>query len=80
MNAPDMTEHRKLQSYQDKIEGIEDFIEMLKDGGWKVCLVYQGYVQRELTLDSAFVYSLYGIDTGALEDEKKRAVEWALNN
>lgn len=79
MNTPDMREHRKLQSIKDRIEAVEDFIEFLNDGEWKVCRVHGFEVKEELTLDKRLIYSFCGINYDAIEDEKEQAVKWALN-
>ena len=81
MTAPKMTEHKRLQSYQDKLEAIRDFIGWMMRDGYSICRLnqYGEMVGDEITPTDAWLYNYFGIDQAALEAEREQAVRYALD-
>jgi hypothetical protein len=79
MNAPAMTEHKKLRELQDRVEVLHDFLQLLDMQGYSIVL-RDSYGEITETLDTSggYVYNYFGIDPSALEVEREQAVRWAL--
>ena len=81
INAPAMTEHKKLAQLQDRVETLQSFLGFLADAEYRL-VRYNDYgeLTEELDVSGHYIFDYFGIDPAALEAEREEAVRYALEH